>query len=75
MSWHPFRTAPRDHTAFIVCTADGIVGEAYGTPTKRKCCWANTHPSDYPGNPIVDDPRYWQPMPQPPKTKKKGRQK
>ena len=67
MSWRDFATAPRDGTAFIVCTDRGIVGEAYWHPDDGgRCCWANTHPSDYPGDPIVDCPRLWQPLPAPP---------
>lgn len=72
MSWQPFRTAPRDGTAIIVCTAVGAVGEAYWDAEARQCCWANLHFSDF-ADPEVHDPRYWQPMPEPPAELRGGR--
>ena len=64
MSWRNFENAPRDRRAFVLCTADGLVGEAYWDPDTEQCWWANTDSSGYHDRP-VDEPRWWQPLPAP----------
>jgi len=67
-AWLPFDGAPRDGTYFIVCDARGWVGEAYWHIESGELYAANTDPSGYHDRPL-DDPRWWQPLPAPKRSK------
>ncbi len=70
MPWHridsPDNPPPKDGTAIILCCSLGIVGESRFFEEENGWWWAGFDPSDYQEG-KVDDPAFWQPLPDPPK--------
>lgn len=66
VAWQPIDTAPTDRTNVIVCTPEGVVGEAKYYDDDKGWWWAGFDPSDsYDGQCF---PSLWQPLPEPPDT-------
>ena len=63
--WQPIDTAPTDGTNVIVCTPEGIVGEAKHHED-HGWWWAGFDPTDYYDGQTF--PSLWQPLPEPPQS-------
>lgn len=62
--WQPIATAPKDEKHVIICTANGIVGEARYFENDR-WYWSGYDPSDYVDG-SVEGVTLWMPLPSPP---------
>lgn len=64
-AWQPIETAPKSETNIIVCTPEGLVGEAKFYDEAERWYWAGSDPSDYHDG-SIDVVAYWMPLPVPP---------
>lgn len=59
--WRPIKTAPKDKTPFLACLEDQTYAVVY---------WDTSYWYENSMGLIIDEPKYWMPLPAPPEEKK-----